>query len=119
MNQLAREQILSAANALFHKGRTEDIGRYFDANYVAHTTNQTMRDGQALIRSVVGLYRGAFKGFPGTGQPIVWREMVVSRFLGSLIAEEWVISELAERLLLGRKYLSRDSSQPTRSRSDA
>ncbi len=33
--------------------------------------------------------------------------MVVSRFRDGLIAEEWVISDLAERLLLARKELKK------------
>jgi hypothetical protein len=46
---------------------------------------------------------------PGTlerRQPrrIVWRDMVTSRFRDGLIAEEWAISDLAERLLLARKH---------------
>jgi predicted ester cyclase len=150
MNQPARNQILNATSALFREGQVEAISKYFATDYVVHITDQDLRGGPALVRSVVELYRGAFpdlsvevqfflessdtvgwqrtmrathtgtfKGFPGTGQPIVWREMVVSRFSGSLIVEEWVVTELAERLLLARKSLSKTSPKPKRPRSDA
>jgi predicted ester cyclase len=46
---------------------------------------------------------GAFKGFPASGREIVWRDVVTSRFRDGLIVEEWVISDLAEQLLLSRK----------------
>jgi hypothetical protein len=42
-------------------------------------------------------------GFPATGRPIVWRDMVTSRFQDGRIAEDWVLTDLAERLLLARK----------------
>lgn len=46
---------------------------------------------------------GAFKGFPASGREIVWRDVVTSQFRDGLISEEWVISDLAEQLLLSRK----------------
>lgn len=151
MNQTARDQILSATSALFREGQLEAVGKYFAPDYVVHLTDQDVRGGPALVRSVVELYRsafsdlsvdvlfffessgtvgwqrtmrathtGAFKGFPGTGQAIVWREMVVSHFSGSLIAEEWVVTELAERLLLARKSRpGKPLPKPKRARSDA
>lgn len=130
----AKDLILSATSALFCDGQLEAIGEHFAPDYLVHITDQDLRGGPELIRSVVELYRGAFpdlavevqfflasadtvswqrtmratqtgafKGFPATGQPMVWREMVVSRFSNSLIAEEWVVTDLAERLLLARK----------------
>lgn len=48
-------------------------------------------------------HKDNFKGFPGTGRPLMWRDMVISQFRDGLIAEEWLISDLAERLLLARK----------------
>lgn len=41
-------------------------------------------------------------------------DMVTSRFRDGKIAEEWVISDLAERLLLARKRRSRKASAPSR-----
>ncbi|HYH91638.1 MAG TPA: ester cyclase [Candidatus Saccharimonadales bacterium] len=60
-------------------------------------------DRVAWVRTVRGTQTGAFKGFPATGRPIVWRDAVTSRFVDGLIAEEWVVTDLAERLLLARK----------------
>jgi len=61
------------------------------------------KDRVAWQRTLQGIQRGAFKGFPASGRRIVWRDMVTSRFRDSLIAEDWVITDLAERLLLARK----------------
>lgn len=150
MNLHAKEQILSATSALFRDGQIEAISKHFASDYVVHTTDQDLRGGPKLIRSVIELYRGAFpdlavdvqfflesadtvswqrtmrathtgafKGFPATGQPLVWREMVVSRFYNSLIVEEWVVTDLAERLLFARKSLSHKLPQSKRPRSDA
>jgi predicted ester cyclase len=150
MNHAVRTQILNATTTLFRDGQVEAISQYFAPDYVVHVTDQDVRGGTSLVRSVVDLYRGAFpdlgvdvqfflessdtvswqrtmrathtgpfKGFPGTGLPIIWREMVVSRICGTLIAEEWVVTELAERLLFARKSLPRKSPAPKRPRSDA
>ncbi len=54
-------------------------------------------------RTIRARQEGAFKGFPASGCDIIWRDVVTSHFRGGLIAEEWVISDLAERLLLSRK----------------
>ena len=61
------------------------------------------KDRVAWQRTLRGIQKGAFKGFPASGRRIVWRDMVTSRFRDSLIAEDWVITDLAERLLLARK----------------
>jgi len=60
-------------------------------------------DRVAWQRTLRGTHQGDFKGFPPTGRPIVWRDTVTSRFREGLIAEDWVITDLAERLLLARK----------------
>ena len=57
----------------------------------------------AWQRTLRGIQSGAFLGFPATNRPIIWRDMVTSRFENGLIAEDWVITDLAERLLLARK----------------
>ena len=64
-------------------------------------------DRVAWQRTLRATHEANFKGFPATGRPIVWREMVVSRFRDGLIAEEWVIDDLAEQLLLARKKLKK------------
>jgi steroid delta-isomerase-like uncharacterized protein len=57
----------------------------------------------AWQRTLRGTHLAAFKGFPGSGRSIVWRDMVTSHFRDGLIVEEWVVTDLAERLLLSRK----------------
>lgn len=61
------------------------------------------KDRVAWQRTLRGTHKGSFKGFPSTGQTVVWRDMVVSRFQDGLIAEEWIVTDLAEQLLLARK----------------
>jgi steroid delta-isomerase-like uncharacterized protein len=60
-------------------------------------------DRVAWQRTLRATHQDDFKGFPATGRPVVWRDMVTSRFRDGLIAEDWVITDLAERLLLARK----------------
>jgi steroid delta-isomerase-like uncharacterized protein len=60
-------------------------------------------DRVAWQRTLRGTQKGDFRGFPATGRQIVWREMITSRFRDGLIAEDWFITDLAERLLLARK----------------
>ena len=60
-------------------------------------------DRVAWQRTLRATHKGDFKGFPATGRPVVWRDMATSRFRDGLIAEDWVITDLAERLLLARK----------------
>jgi predicted ester cyclase len=57
----------------------------------------------AWQRTIKAIHHGAFQGFPATGRPIVWRDMLTTEFRDGLIAEDWVITDLAERLLLARK----------------
>lgn len=61
------------------------------------------KDRVAWQRTVRATHTGSFRGFPGTGRPIIWRDMVTSRFRDGLIVEEWLVSDLAEQLLHGRK----------------
>jgi steroid delta-isomerase-like uncharacterized protein len=57
----------------------------------------------AWQRTLRGVHEGAFMGFPASGRNIVWRDMFTSRFHEGLFAEDWVVTDLAERLLLARK----------------
>ncbi|HEV7242911.1 MAG TPA: ester cyclase [Thermoanaerobaculia bacterium] len=61
------------------------------------------KDRVAWQRTLRGVQRGDYAGFPATGRRIVWRDMFASRFREGLIAEDWVVTDLAERLLLARK----------------
>lgn len=57
----------------------------------------------AWQRTLRAQHTGPFKGFPATDRPIIWRDMVTTEFRDGLIAEEWVVTDLAEKLLLARK----------------
>jgi steroid delta-isomerase-like uncharacterized protein len=57
----------------------------------------------AWQRTLSGVLQAAFKGFPSKGKKLVWRDMVASRIQDGLIAEEWVVTDFAERLLLAQK----------------
>lgn len=54
----------------------------------------------AWQRTLHGTHKADMMGIPPSGKKVKWNEMVVSRFDGSKIAEEWVVSELAAQLLL-------------------
>jgi len=60
----------------------------------------------AWQRTLRATHKGKFKGFPASGLEIIWRDMVTSQFRDGLIAEEWVITDLAEQLLLSKKRKS-------------
>lgn len=60
-------------------------------------------DRIAWQRTLRGIQNRAFLGFPATNRLTIWRDMVTSRFQDGLIVEDWVITDLAERLLLARK----------------
>lgn len=126
-------RLRQANEAVLEQGRHEAIADFFAKGYVAHFAGQTMNghaavagvidalrhavpdlrvdveilvegdDRVAWLRICRGTQSGAFKGFPASGKSLVWRDMVVSRFERGLIAEEWVVTDLAERLLLARK----------------
>lgn len=57
----------------------------------------------AWQRTLKAKHTGAFKGFPATGLSIVWRDMIATEFRNGLMAEDWVVTDLAEKLLLSRK----------------
>ena len=52
----------------------------------------------AWQRVLQGTHRANMMGIPASGEKIVWNEMVVSRFEGDKIIEEWVVSELVGQL---------------------
>lgn len=60
-------------------------------------------DRVAWQRTLRGIQEGTYKGFPACNRQIVWRDMLVSRFVDGLIVEEWLSTDLAEQLLSARK----------------
>ncbi len=57
-------------------------------------------DTIAWQRTLSGTHEAEMGGIPPTGQKVEWRDMVVTRFDGEKIAEEWAVSELLGQLLL-------------------
>ncbi|QQE10471.1 ester cyclase [Planctomycetota bacterium] len=51
-------------------------------------------------RKVSGVHQADMKGIPASGKKVVWHDMVVSRFEGEKIAEDWCNSELKGELLV-------------------
>lgn len=60
-------------------------------------------DRIAWQRTWHGTHIEKYKGFPASGLNIVWRDMLTSQFRDGLIIEEWVVTDLAEQLLLSKK----------------
>ena len=57
-------------------------------------------DTIAWQRTLSGTHRADMMGIPQTGQKVEWRDMMITRFDGGKIAEEWAVSELAGQLML-------------------
>lgn len=57
-------------------------------------------------RTLSGTHEVDMQGIPASGKKVTWNDMVVTRFEGEQIAEEWIVSELMGELLL-------KASQPT------
>ena len=132
MNQTLADCILAANEELLDKGNAGAAAEFFAPTYVVHLTDQDLRGPQvvkgfvnelrrafpdlrvevdvlvsegnrvAWQRTHRATHQADFKGFPASGRTILWRDMVVTRFEDGMIAEEWAISDLAERLLAAR-----------------
>jgi steroid delta-isomerase-like uncharacterized protein len=133
MEPTLADRILAANAELLEKGNAKATGEFFAPDYVAHVTDRDLRglawlsgfvtqlrkafpdlevevdvlvregDRVAWQRTCRATHRASFQGFPATGATTVWRDMVVTRFEDGKIAEEWAISDLAERLLAARR----------------
>ena len=57
-------------------------------------------DTVAWQRTLSGTHKANMMGISPTGQKVEWRDMVISRFEGEKITEEWAVSELLGQLLL-------------------
>ncbi len=51
-------------------------------------------------RTLSGTHEADMMGIPPSGKKVKWSDMVVTRFAGEKIAEEWTVSDLAGQLLL-------------------
>ena len=61
-------------------------------------------DTIAWQRTLSGTHEAEMMGLPPTGQKVEWRDLVVTRFDGEKIAEDWAVSELAGQLLSKSPY---------------
>lgn len=126
-------QIKAANATILAGGQLDAVDDFFEPGYVAHGTDRGLTgpaavrrfvsmvrdafpdleveveilvesgDRVAWQRRLKGTQEGAFLGFPATKRRVVWRDMLTTRFQDGRIAEEWVITDLAERLLLARR----------------
>ena len=53
----------------------------------------------AWQRTLSGTHRADMLGIPPTGKKVEWRDMLVTRFEGETIVEEWAVSDLAGQLM--------------------
>lgn len=51
-------------------------------------------------RTLSGTHIKPLRGIPASGRKVKWTEMMVTRFDGDKIAEEWSVSDLAGQLML-------------------
>ncbi len=56
-------------------------------------------DSISWQRTLQGTHKKNMMGIPPSNKTVKWNEMVVSRFEGDKIAEEWIVSELAGQLM--------------------
>ncbi len=61
-----------------------------------------MNDGDRIAwrRKATGTHSHDLLGIPPTGKEAHWEDLIVSRFEGDKIAEEWGVSDLAGRLMM-------------------
>jgi predicted ester cyclase len=132
MGRSLASTIHAANSELIANGKLDLVAEFFTPDYVAHLTDQDLEghgairrflgmlqrafpalqvevtiliqgpDRVAWQRTLRGTHAGELIGFPATGRQVVWRDMFTSRFRDGLIAEDWVVTDLAERLLLAR-----------------
>jgi steroid delta-isomerase-like uncharacterized protein len=132
MRRTLADRVRDANREILENGNAAAIADYFAPAYVLHVADRDRRglrvvkgfvselrrsfadlrvEVEILVshggrvawqRTLRGTHEAAFKGFPASGRSIAWRDMVVSRFEDELIAEDWAVSDLAERLLAAR-----------------
>ncbi len=117
-------RIREANEVLLNQGDLERIPEFFAESYISHAGGgqaqghdairgflqaittafpnlqvevevlATEGDRVAWLRSHRGTHEGEFMGIPGTGRVLTWQDMVVTRYEGNMIAEEWGVSGL-------------------------
>lgn len=61
-------------------------------------------------RTFSGTHKRIFRAIPASFKKVRWNEIVVTRFEGAYIAEEWIVSSLAFQLLLIQKIMKKSTS---------
>ena len=119
-------QIRAANDVLLNQGDLGSIGEFFAASYVSHGRAGSASGHEAIsgfltalrtafpdlvvetevlntadnvvtwLRTSRGTHQGDFMGVSATGQELTWQTMIVTRYEGELIAEEWAVSDLGE-----------------------
>jgi hypothetical protein len=92
MDRTLASKIKAANSALIADGNLEAVGEFFAPDYVAHLTDQDMTGVTMRSEASSACISVPFRIARST-----------CRFRNGLIAEDWVITDLAERLLLARK----------------
>lgn len=85
------------------KGFVRGIEKAFTDIEISVDILMAEKDKVAWRRTWRAVQTGPYKGFPATNKRMTWSDMVVTRFEGGLIAEDWLLTDLAEQLLRARK----------------
>ena len=106
-----------AAEYVAHAGGKDHKGHKFVRRFVGQLRSAIpnlrvvevallMQAGDTITwqRTLSGTHETEMMGIPPTGQKVEWRDMVVTRFDGEKIAEEWAVSELAGQLFSGQPH---------------
>lgn len=121
-------RIRSANDELLAKGNVAAAREIFSSAYVVHFNGGDLRGTQAIeqyvtelrsafpdlryeiqilastedkvswVRTHHGTHKGAFMGALASGRAITWRDMVLTRYEGGRIAEEWAVTDIGEQL---------------------
>ena len=121
-------QIRTAHEELFAKGNIAFLRDLFSPSYVAHVNGDELRGPEAIEQFVMGVraafpdfrydvvilasegdrvawlrtnqgtHQAEYMGVPASGRAITWHDMVVTRYEGGKIAEEWAVTDIRERL---------------------
>jgi predicted ester cyclase len=118
-------QIREANDVLLNEGNVDMVPEFFATTFVAHVTGGDMQgregivefltaireafpdlqveveilvtegDRVAWLRTNRGTHEGDFMGVTASGRQLVWQDLIVTRYEGGMIAEEWGESGLA------------------------
>ena len=61
-------------------------------------------------RTFSGTHKKDIRGIPASLKKVRWNEIVVTRFEGTLIAEEWIVSSLAFQLILKQRIKNQSTT---------